>query len=226
MKTSLSPLYVFLGILFASCLLISNIISIKLIQLGSFTITAGIIIFPVSYIVNDIISEIWGFKKARFVIWCGFIMNLLAIIVYAFSVSLTPSGFWNGQESFSMILQSTPRIALSSLAAYLAGSFVNSIIMSKMKIRSKGKNFPARAIISTLLGEGLDSLAFITLAFFGTVPLKVMLQMIILQVVIKTAYEIIVLPLTTLIVKAIRKYEQTESYDQDVSYNPFKVLQI
>lgn len=95
-----------------------------------------------------------------------------------------------------------------------------------MKIRSKGKNFPARAIISTLLGEGLDSLLFITLAFFGTVPLKVMLQMIILQVVIKTAYEIIVLPLTTLIVKAIRKYEQTESYDQDVSYNPFKVLQI
>lgn len=226
MKTSISPLYVFLGILFASCLLISNIISIKLIQLGSFTITAGIIIFPVSYIVNDIVSEIWGFKKARFVIWCGFLMNLMAISVYALSVSLTPSGFWNGQESFSMVLQNTPRIALSSLIAYLVGSFVNSIIMSKMKVRSKGKNFPLRAIVSTLLGEGLDSMLFITLAFAGTVPAKLLLQMIILQVAIKTAYEIVVLPLTNLIVKTIRKYEQTESYDEDVSYNPFKVMQI
>lgn len=222
----LSPLYVFFGILFTSCLLISNIVSVKLIQLGPWTVTAGIILFPISYIVNDIISEIWGFKKARFIIWCGFLMNLMAILVYSASIAMPPAGFWQGQEGFASVLQNTPRLAVSSLIAYLTGSFVNSMIMSKMKIRSRGKNFSLRAILSTLLGESCDSILFITIAFAGSVPGNILIQMIMLQIILKTLYEILVLPLTIWIVNYIRKYEQEDVYDEGVSYNPFKVVQL
>lgn len=226
MKHSISPLYVFFAILFTSCLLISNIVSVKLIQLGPWTVTAGIILFPVSYIVNDVISEIWGYRKARFVIWCGFIMNLLAILVYSASVAMEPSSFWNGQAGFSEVLQSTPRLALSSLLAYLTGSLINSMIMSKMKVQSKGKNFSLRAIVSTLFGESCDSILFITIAFAGTVPMNILVQMILIQIVLKTLYEIIVLPFTVLIVKYIRKKEGEEVFDEGISYNPFKVVQL
>lgn len=222
----LSPLYVFFGILFTSCLLISNIVSVKLIQLGPWTVTAGIILFPISYIVNDIISEIWGFKKARFIIWCGFLMNLMAILVYSASVAMPAAGFWQGQEGFASVLQNTPRLAVSSLIAYLTGSFVNSMVMSKMKIRSRGKNFSLRAILSTLLGESCDSILFITIAFAGSVPGNILIQMILLQIILKTLYEILVLPLTIWIVNFIRKYEQEDVYDEGVSYNPFKVVQL
>ncbi|HEX3009373.1 MAG TPA: queuosine precursor transporter [Bacteroidales bacterium] len=226
MKHNISPLYVFFGILFTSCLLISNIVSVKLFQLGPWTITAGIVVFPVSYIVNDIISEIWGFKKARFIIWCGFLMNLLAILVYSAAVALPSAGFWQGQEGFASVLQNTPRLAMSSLLAYLTGSFVNSIIMSKMKLRSRGKHFSSRAIVSTIFGESCDSIIFISLAFAGSVPLRVLPQMIVLQIILKTLYEIVILPVTIRIIKKIRKYEIEDIFDENISYNPFKVIQL
>jgi uncharacterized integral membrane protein (TIGR00697 family) len=226
MKHTLSPLYVFFGILFTSCLLISNIISVKLIQVGPWTVTVGIILFPVTYIVNDIVSEIWGYRKARFIIWTGFLMNLLAIIFYSVSVALPASEYWQGQSGFASVLQSTPRLAIASLLAYLTGSFINSMIMSKMKVMSRGKNFSLRAIVSTLFGESCDSLIFITMAFAGTVPFNILLQMMILQVVLKTSYEIVILPVTIRIVKFVREYEKEDVYDEGISYNPFKIAQI
>lgn len=226
MKHSISPLYVFFGILFTSCLLISNIVSIKLIQLGSFTVTAGIVVFPVSYIVNDIISEIWGFRKARFIIWCGFLMNLLAILIYTVSIAMPPAVFWKDQSSFTAVLQNTPRLAISSLIAYLVGSLINSMVMSKMKVKSNGKNFSLRAIVSTIFGETADSLIFITIAFVGSVPVPVLVQMILVQIVLKTLYEIIILPVTILVVKRIRVIEGEDVYDKGISYNPFKIAQV
>ncbi len=226
MKNTLSPLYVFFGILFTTCLLISNIVSVKLISVGSWTITAGIILFPLSYIINDVISEIWGYKKARFIIWCGFLMNLLAIMIYTAAVAMPASGYWNGQTGFAEVLLSTPRLAISSLLAYLAGSFINSIIMSKMKVSSKGRNFSLRAIVSTLFGESFDSILFITIAFSGLVPFPVLVQMIAVQIVLKTMYEILVLPLTILVVKYIRKHEGEDVYDEGISYNPFKIAEV
>jgi len=226
MKNTLSPLYVFFGILFTTCLLISNIVSVKLISVGSWTITAGIILFPLSYIINDVISEIWGYKKARFIIWCGFLMNLLAILIYTAAVAMPASGYWNGQTGFAEVLLSTPRLAISSLLAYLAGSFINSIIMSKMKVSSKGRNFSLRAIVSTLFGESFDSILFITIAFSGLVPFPVLVQMIAVQIVLKTMYEILVLPLTILVVKYIRKHEGEDVYDEGISYNPFKIAEV
>lgn len=226
MKNTLSPLYVFFGILFTSCLLISNIVSVKLIVLGPWVVTAGIIVFPLSYIVNDVISEVWGFKKARFIIWCGFGMNLLAIIVYTLSINMQPASFWQGQQGFASVLQNTPRLALASLIAYLAGTFINSMIMSRMKVISKGKNFSLRAVVSTLFGETVDSFLFIIIAFAGNVPAGVLFEMILVQIVIKTLYEIIVLPITVKVVNAVKKREEIDVYDENISYNPFKLAEI
>lgn len=226
MKNLFSPLYVFFAILFTTCLLISNVVSVKLIQLGSWTVTAGIIIFPLAYIVNDVISEIWGFKKARFIIWCGFLMNLLAIVVYSVTVAMPPSGFWQGQEGFKEILQSTPRLAISSLVAYLSGSFINSMVMSKMKVSSQGKNFSLRAVVSTVFGESVDSVLFIFIAFAGKVPFPILWEMILVQIILKTLYEILVLPVTVQVVKLVRRVEGTDVYDEGISYNPFKLAQL
>jgi uncharacterized integral membrane protein (TIGR00697 family) len=226
MKHSISPLYVFFAILFTTCLLISNIVSVKLIQLGSWTVTAGIIVFPISYIINDVISEIWGYRKARFIIWCGFLMNLIAILIYSVTVAMPAAGFWQGQAGFSEVLQSTPRLAISSLVAYLAGSFINSMVMSKMKINSRGRNFSLRAIVSTIFGESVDSILFITIAFAGLVPFSVLQQMVLVQIVLKIVYEILILPLTIAVVTAVRKYEGEEVFDEGISYNPFKLAQL
>jgi queuosine precursor transporter len=226
MKNSISPLYVFFGILFTACLLISNIVSIKLIQLGPWIITAGVVVFPISYIVNDVISEVWGYRKARFIIWCGFIMNLLAILVYTVSIAMPSAPFWSGQTGYAGVLSSTPRLVLASLFAYLVGSFVNSAIMSRMKINSQGRNFSWRAIVSTIFGESCDSIIFITVAFLGQVPIPVLTQMIVLQVILKTAYEIIVLPLTIQVVRYLKRQEGIEVFDEGISYNPFRFAQI
>jgi queuosine precursor transporter len=226
MKDSLSPLYVFFGILFTACLLISNIVSVKLIQLGPWIITAGVIVFPISYIINDVISEVWGYRKARFIIWCGFAMNLLAIIVYTISIKMPPAPIWKRQEGFSLVLQNTPRLAFASLVAYLVGSFINSLVMSKMKLKSHGRQFSLRAIVSTLFGESCDSLLFISIAFAGNVPSSILFEMIVIQVILKTLYEIVVLPVTIQVVKAVKKKEGTEIFDENISYNPFKVAEI
>ncbi len=226
MKDSLSPLYVFFGILFTACLLISNIVSVKLIQLGPWIITAGVIVFPISYIINDVISEVWGYRKARFIIWCGFAMNLLAIAVYSLSIIMTPAPIWKGQDGFMLVLQNTPRLAFASLIAYLVGSFVNSFIMSKMKIKSQGRQFSVRAVVSTLFGESCDSLLFITIAFAGSVPSGVLLEMIVVQIILKTLYEIVVLPVTIQVVKAVKKREGIDIFDENISYNPFKVAEV
>jgi uncharacterized integral membrane protein (TIGR00697 family) len=226
MKNSISPLYLFFGILFSSCLLISNIVSVKLIMLGPWVVTAGVIVFPLSYIVNDVVSEVWGYRKARLIIWCGFLMNLLAITVYTLAIKMPSAPFWGGQQGFVVVLQNTPRLALASLAAYLVGSFVNSMIMSKMKLKSSGRHFSLRAIVSTIFGETCDSVLFISIGFVGNVPANILLQMIIIQIVLKTLYEIVILPITILVVNYVKRCEGVEVYDRNISYNPFKLSEL
>lgn len=214
------------GILFTACLLISNILAIKIITIGSLAVPAGVIIFPISYIVNDVIVEIWGYKKARFVIWIGFAMMILSNVMYQMAIEIPAAPFWTGQDSFKAILQNSPRIGLASVLAYLVGSFANAFIMSKMKVSSNGKNFSARAILSTLVGEGLDSLVFIFVAFLGIIPVNDLLLMILAQTFIKTAYEIVILPVTIFVVNKVKKAEQDTVYDTNISYNPFKMNEI
>jgi queuosine precursor transporter len=214
------------GILFTACLLVSNILAIKIITIGSWAVPAGVIIFPISYIVNDVIVEIWGYRKARFVIWMGFGMMVLSNLMYQLAVAIPAAPFWTNQESFAKVLESTPRIGLASIMAYLCGSFANAIVMSKMKIHSNGSNFSLRAILSTVAGEGLDSVIFIGVAFAGIIPVKQLVVMALAQTFIKTAYEIIILPVTIIVVNKVKKVENENVFDTDISYNPFKLKEV
>lgn len=226
MKNHVSVIFMLAGILFATCLLLANILAIKIIQIGPFAAPAGVLIFPVSYILNDVITEVWGYKKARLIIWTGFAMNLLMVLFFSLSIALPPAAFWGDQPIFAKIIGSTPRIVLASIIAYLAGSFLNAFIMSRMKIISKGKNFGLRAIISTIAGETTDSLIFISLAFAGMFSVKAMIIMIATQSLLKTLYEIIILPLTSAVVKRVKKIENQDIYDNSISYNPFKIVEV
>lgn len=154
-----------LGILFNICLVASNLLETKVIQVFGITATAGLIVFPISYIINDCIAEVWGFKKARLIIWSGFISNFLVIGFAQLAVMLPAAPFWEGEEGFNFVFGMAPRIAIASLMAFLVGSFLNAYVMSKMKIASAGKNFSLRAIVSTLVGESADSMIFFPIAF-------------------------------------------------------------
>ena len=214
------------GILFTTCLLLANIMAVKIIQIGPWAAPAGVLIFPVAYILNDVIAEVWGYKKARLIIWSGFAMNLLMVLFFSLTIAMPSAVFWSEQNNFAKIIGSTPRIVFASITAYLVGSFLNAFIMSRMKILSNGKNFGLRAIISTIAGESADSFIFISVAFAGLFSAKALLIMIATQALLKTIYEIIVLPLTTLLVKWVKKVENQDVFDKSISYNPFKIAEV
>lgn len=226
MKKTVSVLFMFAGILFAICLLISNILATKIILIGSWAAPAGVLIFPIAYIINDVIVEVWGFQKARLIIWSGFAVNILAVLFFTLALVVPAAPFWKNQEAFATILGSTPRIIAASLLAYLTGSFLNAFVMSKVKILMKGKDFSVRAILSTLVGEAADSFIFITIAFAGNLPFNVLIGMIFTQACIKTVYEIVILPFTIIVVKWVKKVEGVDAYDESISYNPFSINQI
>lgn len=223
MQTKVSVPFMMLGILFNVCLLTSNLLETKVVQIFGLTTTAGLIVFPISYIINDCIAEVWGYKKSRLIIWSGFASNFLLIAFAQIALFLPNAPFWEGEESFNFIFGLAPRIALASLIAFLAGSFINAYVMSKMKLASKGKNFSARAILSTLAGESIDSILFFPIAFAGLVPFNELLIMVATQAVLKSLYEVIILPFTIRVVKYIKKIEGCDVYDQNISYNPLKL---
>lgn len=226
MKNQVSVIFMMSGILFTTCLLLANIMAVKIIQIGPWAAPAGVLIFPVAYILNDVIAEVWGYKKARLIIWSGFAMNLLMVLFFSLTIAMPSAVFWSEQNNFAKIIGSTPRIVFASITAYLVGSFLNAFIMSRMKILSNGKNFGLRAIISTIAGESADSFIFISVAFAGLFSAKALLIMIATQALLKTIYEIIVLPLTTLLVKWVKKVENQDVFDKSISYNPFKIAEV
>lgn len=225
-KTTVSIPFMLLGILFNVCLVASNLLETKVIQLGSITATAGLIVFPISYIINDCIAEIWGFKKARLIIWSGFASNFLVIAFGQLAVQLPAAPFWEGEAGFNFVFGMAPRIAIASLMAFLMGSFLNAYVMSRMKIASGGHHFSARAILSTLAGESADSLIFFPIAFLGLVPLNELLIMIGTQALLKSVYEVIILPVTIRVVNYIKRIDGSDVYDVDTSYNILKVKEI
>lgn len=226
MKNKVSVLFLITGVLFAACLLISNILASKIIMIGPWSAPAGVLIFPLAYIINDVIAEVWGYGKARLIIWAGFGVNVLAALFFTLAIAIPAAPFYKGQEAFQSILGSSVRIVFASLMAYVVGSFLNAFVMSKFKLMTKGKSFSLRAIVSTLAGEGADSLIFITIAFVGVFPFPVVLGMIFTQALLKTTYEILVLPLTILVVKKVKEIEGVDTYDEGISYNPFRLKQI
>lgn len=223
MNRTVSLPFLVMGIVFCVCLICSNLLEVKMVSLGGITATAGLIVFPISYIINDCIAEVWGYRKARLIIWMGFLMNLLAVIFIQLAIVLPAAPFWEGQDAFVGTFSSTPRILLASFIAFLAGSFLNAYVMSRMKISSGGKHFSLRAIASTVVGESADSLLFFPIAFGGVVPVKELAVLIVTQACLKTAYEIIILPVTVRVVRLVKRIDGSDVYDRQVSYNIFKI---
>ena len=226
MKEKVSVPFMLLGILFNVCLIAANFLETKVIQIGSLTVTAGLLVFPISYIINDCIAEVWGFKKARLIIWSGFAMNFFVVTLGLIAVAIPAAPFWEGEEHFDFVFGMAPRIVAASLMAFLVGSFLNAYVMSKMKIASQGRNFSARAILSTVVGETADSLIFFPVAFGGIIAWKELLIMMGIQIVLKSMYEVIILPVTIRVVKAIKQIDGSDVYDTDISYNVLKIKDI
>ena len=220
-KTKVSVLFLILSMLFTVCLLTANLLGTKQIALGPISVTGGLLIFPVSYIINDCVCEVWGYNRARLLIWLGFIMNFFFVSVCALCDAIPGAPYWDNDAGFHAIFGLAPRIALASFLAFVAGSFINAYVMSRMKVMSKGKHFSFRAILSTIFGEGADSLIFFPLAFYGVIPTSELPLLMFWQVVLKTAYEIVVLPLTIRVVNWVKQYEHEDVYDKNISYSIF-----
>jgi uncharacterized integral membrane protein (TIGR00697 family) len=207
---------------FVAVLLISNIASTKILTLWKFTFDGGTILFPLSYIFGDILTEVYGYRRSRRVIWLGFISAILMSLIFYIVQSLPPAADWPHQEAFQNILGFVPRIVLASLIAYFAGEFSNSFTLSKLKIFTHGRFLWVRTISSTLIGEGLDTLLFCFIAFYGTVPTTVLFSIILSNYIFKCSVEILFTPLTYIMVGFLKKKENEDVYDVGIDYNPFR----
>jgi len=225
-KNSVSVLFMLFSILFCVCLITANVLETKQISIGGISLTGGLIVFPVSYIINDCVCEVWGYGKARLLIWIGFAMNFFFVSLGALCDAIPGAPYWTNDAGFHAVFGLAPRIAMASFVAFIAGSFVNAYVMSRMKIRDKGKNFSARAILSTVFGETADSILFFPLALGGVVPLNELPKLMLWQVVLKTVYEIVVLPVTIKVVKFLKSHEGEDAYDNGISYNILKIFNI
>lgn len=200
-----------LSVVSVACLLISNVVTAKQMALPfGITMTCAVVIFPIAYILSDVFSEVYGYKWSRLTCYMGFAMNVLMVLVFEFAIATPAPSYWGNQEAFATVLGSTPRTLIASLTAFVVGDFVNDKVFQKMKSKHKDshKGFGLRAIISSFAGEVTDSLIFIPLAFIGQMPLATLAQMLVVQVSLKTAYEILVVPVTSLVVKKVSAYEQ------------------
>jgi uncharacterized integral membrane protein (TIGR00697 family) len=220
-----SAYFVAVAAIFVTCLVISNIVAVKLIAIGGLILPAAIVIFPISYLLADVLTEVYGFRAARRVIWLGFFCNLLAVIAIYVGGALPAAGFWSNQPAYDAILGATPRILAASFVAYLLGEFANTMIMSRLKVKMAGRHLWLRAIGSTLIGQGLDSAVFITLAFAGIMPTPVLLGAVVTQWLVKSAYEALATPLTYAIVSLLKRREGVDVYDHHVRLNPFAIFE-
>jgi queuosine precursor transporter len=215
-----SPWFVFIVAVFATCLITANIIAVKMVRVFGLFVPAAIIIFPLSYVFGDVLTEVYGYRQARRVIWLGFFCNLLVVAAIWIAQILPGAPFWDAQSAYERVLGYTPRLLAASFIAYLAGEFANSFVLAKMKIATKGRWLWTRTIGSTLVGQALDSAIFITLAFTGTIPAPMLLTAIVTQWLFKSAYEAVVTPFTYWIVTFLKKHEGIDVYDRDTNFNP------
>lgn len=209
--------------LFVAVLLISNVASSKILELGPFTFDGGTILFPISYIFGDILTEVYGYRRSRRVIWVGFGCAGLMAGVFALVGALPPAAGWENQEAYEAILGTTPRIVLGSLIAYFAGEFSNSYTLAKMKIFTRGRWLWTRTIGSTLVGEGVDTILFVTIAFAGTLPWPLFWSIIVSNYIFKVGLEAAMTPITYRLTNFLKRTEQEDVYDVDTDFNPFKI---
>jgi queuosine precursor transporter len=210
--------------LFVAVLLISNIASTKIIDIWKFTFDGGTILFPLSYIFGDILTEVYGYRQSRRVIWIGFASAFLMSAILGLIGFIQPAEGWEMQEAYMAILGQTPRIVAASLIAYFAGEFSNSYILARMKVLTRGRWLAARTIGSTIAGQGVDTIIFVTAAFFGVYPNSLLLLIIISNYIFKVLMEAALTPVTYKIVGSLKKAERVDHYDRDTDFNPFKVF--
>lgn len=219
-----SGLFIVITAIFITCLITANIIAVKLVSIFNLVLPAAVIIFPISYIFGDVLTEVYGYARARMVIWLGFLCNLVTVLAIWIGGLLPPAVFWEGQDAYQQILGYTPRLLLASFIAYLVGEFANSFVLAKLKVATKGRWLWARTISSTIVGQALDSLLFISIAFIGNIPAAGLISAIITQWLFKSAYETIITPLTYIVVNYLKKREQIDIYDLDTKFNPLLFL--
>jgi uncharacterized integral membrane protein (TIGR00697 family) len=217
--------YVAIASVFVTCLITANIIAVKLISPFGFLVPAGIIVFPLSYLFGDVLTEVYGYGAARRVIWLGFACNLLAVIAFYLGGLAPAAPFWHQQAAYDTILGFTPRLLLASFTAYLVGEFANSFVLAKLKIATKGRWLWTRTIGSTLIGEGLDTLIFISIAFWGIIPSQLLLTAILTQWMFKVLYEVVATPFTYLVVGFLKQRENLDIYDYRTNFSPILLRQ-
>jgi hypothetical protein len=222
-ETKYSHWFVIIVAVFVTCLITANIIAVKLVDLFGLILPAAIFIFPLSYITGDVLTEVYGYRQARKVIWLGFLCNVIVVIAIWIAQVLPAASFWDGQKAYERILGYTPRILFASFLAYLVGEFANSFVLAKMKIATQGRWLWLRTIGSTLVGQGLDSVVFISLAFAGVIPVHVLTQAIVTQWLAKSAYEAAVTPFTYLVVNFLKRKEGIDTYDHETRFNPLLI---
>jgi queuosine precursor transporter len=222
-KQNYSIWFIFIVAIFVSSLITANIVAVKLVDFVGFIFPAGIVIFPISYIVGDVLTEVYGYKATRRVIWIGFFCNLLAVVAILIGQALPSAGFWDAQTAYERILGYTPRLLLASFAAFLVGEFANSMILAKLKIKTDGRYLWLRTISSTVVGQGLDSMIFILIAFVGTSSMDVLISAIFTQWIFKVVYEVLATPITYTVVNFVKKQEGIDIYDKDISFNPLSL---
>lgn len=225
-RGAVSVLFLLVSVLFCVCLILANLLETKQIAVGPVNLTGGLLVFPVSYIINDCVCEVWGYRKARLLIWCGFVMNFFFVAMGALCDWIPGAPYWHNDAGFHAIFGLAPRIAAASFVAFLVGSFINAYVMSRMKIRDGGRNFSLRAILSTVAGESCDSVLFFPLALGGVVPFEELPKLMLWQVVLKTLYEIVALPVTIGVVRKLKRHEGEDAYDEGINYSIWKIFNV
>ncbi|MDD6024497.1 MAG: queuosine precursor transporter [Oscillospiraceae bacterium] len=222
-KKTVSQTFMVIAVLYVTCLLLSNIIAGKMWAVtSSITLPAAVILFPITYIFGDVFTEVYGFRKARTIIWLGFGCSFFAVLIYLITVALPHPGFWENQEAYALVMGTTPRVAAASFIGYLFGEFSNSMVLSRLKVKTQGKKLWIRTILSTLVGEGLDSVIFVTVSFWGTMDNGTVLQMILFQYLFKVCYEIVFTPVTYAVVNWLKGVEGVDTFDRDIKYSILK----
>lgn len=222
-RQAYSGVFLVIAGLFVAALVVSNIIAVKLVQIGSWVMPAGVVVFPISYIIGDVLTEVYGYRSTRRVIWLGFACNLMAVVAIAVAIALPAASFWELQTAYEQILGFAPRLLVASFIAYLVGEFANAYILARMKVLTAGRWLWMRTIGSTLVGQALDSAVFMVVAFTGVIPGWALLTAAFIQWLVKSGYEVLATPLTYLVVGLLKRHENIDTFDEDIDFNPFRL---
>lgn len=215
-----SPWFLAIVALFVTSLITANLIAVKVLAFGPWVTDAGLLTFPIAYIVGDVLTEVYGYAAARRVIWLGFLCNAIAVGAIQLAGALPAEGSWDGGDAWGRIFDAAPRILLASFCAYLVGEFANSFVLAKLKVATRGRWLWTRTIGSTIVGQGLDTLIFVTIAFAGVFSGQVLWEMLYTGWLLKTAYEVLATPLTYLVVSKLKAAEGIDVYDRDTDFRP------